>query len=188
MSLTMTALARSISSESEQGEAPDDAGSVVVLVSMGSRVLIGRSLQMKSVEDEFADAAARGDLEAVEQFIAAGADIDAHGANWNPLHAAIENEHIDVIRCLVDAGADLEALCYGGTGLAHAVDLLIDGARQNQKPVEHEPTDIVDFLIDSGADIGPGIATARSYYCSYMEDHLLSRVEQSEQGTPPNRA
>ncbi|HBT82140.1 MAG TPA: hypothetical protein DEB35_01465 [Desulfuromonas sp.] len=51
-------------------------------------------------------AAIRGDVEAVEALIKAGADINAQGEHhYSPLHEAVEQGHPEVVRLLIGACA-----------------------------------------------------------------------------------
>jgi ankyrin repeat protein len=53
------------------------------------------------------DAAERGDIRAVAKEIAAGADVNDHsGGNWTALHRAADRGRVDVVRLLMQAGAD----------------------------------------------------------------------------------
>ena len=52
------------------------------------------------------DAAFNGDLDIMRSLVEDGADVNAVGRVWNPLHAAIENDQIATVRFLLNAGAD----------------------------------------------------------------------------------
>src|SRR4051794_6818440 len=66
-------------------------------------------------------AARDGNLEAVRQLLAAGADPNAReaGDNTTPLHWAAAASHLDIVRALVDAGADVN-----GFGDVHELDVI----------------------------------------------------------------
>ena len=139
---------------------------------------------MDSTVDQLIDAAFEGDLDAVERLIAQGTSINAEGRVWNPLHAAIENQQFEVVRFLIHAGADLEFVSNTMTPLAHAVDVIIDGAMQQGRPVVAGPLELIDLLMAAGAQVGPGLKTARDYQCSAIEDHLQRRARSpSDPGT-----
>jgi uncharacterized protein len=54
-------------------------------------------------------AATRGDVEAAQILIAAGAELNARGEHgYTPLHEAIEQEAVDIVRLLVRSGARLD--------------------------------------------------------------------------------
>jgi ankyrin repeat protein len=80
--------------------------------------------------DDLVQASFDGHLDHVRTLLEEGVDIDGTGRIWNPLHAAIENEHINVINYVLTTGADVEYLCGGIRPLHHAIDLEIDTATQ----------------------------------------------------------
>ncbi len=58
-----------------------------------------------------------GDADAVKAFIDAGGDVNCRGLDdFTPLHTAVECENLEIVRLLVDAGADVlatvESQCY----------------------------------------------------------------------------
>ena len=130
---------------------------------------------MDSISAPLVEAAFRGDMEAVESLLSGGAEIDARNNGLTALHAAIENEQIEVVRRLLQADADIEAVCMGCTPLAHAVDLVIDSALQAGTPVERRSTGLIDVLIAAGANIEAGLEVARDYRSAVMEEHLMQR-------------
>jgi hypothetical protein len=95
--------------------------------------------------------AARGDVAAVEKEISrlqglengdgGGASIDSADANnWHPLHEAARGGHLEVVKKLVDAGADLGATTFqGGTPLWWA------------RETHGEANEVVEFLRNIGA-------------------------------------
>jgi hypothetical protein len=59
----------------------------------------------------FREAANRDPLEAVQLLLAAGADANAKAGDGSyPLHQAVQEEHVGIIRALVAAGAKLDAV------------------------------------------------------------------------------
>lgn len=119
-------------------------------------------------------AAFEGDLQLIRTLLDAGTDVDGWGRVWNPLHAAVEGDHLSCVQVLVQRGADLEATLErnpGFTPLAHAVDLAIDGTRQvGGKPGE-EPMETIRYLLGRGADPSPALEVALGY-----EHEPLSRL------------
>lgn len=70
-------------------------------------------------------AASEGNIRAIRNLIAAGADINAQdaGSKSSPLHRAVENGHSAVIRKLVQLGADVEQVdSLGRTPLFLAIE------------------------------------------------------------------
>jgi len=76
-----------------------------------------------------------------EALIAAGADYAALGSLM-PIHLAAEEGNIDMIKCLVRHGANVNALTQG----ANCVTPLHMAAAKGRK-------EVIEFLIDNGADI-----------------------------------
>ena len=70
-------------------------------------------------------AAARGDIEAVKQHLAAGADVNAKDDDgWTPLHQATDEGHKEIVELLIAKGADVNATDEDGeTPLDHAEGL-----------------------------------------------------------------
>lgn len=102
--------------------------------------------------DALTDAAFNGDLEAVRTLVEAGADVNTKGRVWNPLCAAIENNHSPVIQYLLNAGADPDFRHNGLPALHHMIDVEMDGYQQGNTPVLPS-ADLVKLLVEVGADI-----------------------------------
>jgi ankyrin repeat protein len=105
-----------------------------------------------SKSEELVQASFQGQHELVRSLVEAEVDINEMGRIWNPLHAAIENGHINVITYLLASGADIEYLCSGMRPLHHAIDLEIDAAAQADESDDPEPA-LTRLLLDAGADI-----------------------------------
>ncbi|HBI45393.1 MAG TPA: hypothetical protein DDY78_21455 [Planctomycetales bacterium] len=104
--------------------------------------------------ERLSEAAWTGDLTIIKDLIAAGVDINAPSAEgrWPPLHLAIENQRIDVIRWLLVAGADVNRNMSGGwTPLVHAIDIESDAAVQAGTLSEEMPIVLVALLLSAGA-------------------------------------
>ncbi|MDP6417436.1 MAG: ankyrin repeat domain-containing protein [Gammaproteobacteria bacterium] len=64
----------------------------------------------------------KGDIEAVKQHLAAGADVNAGGGLddngepllWTPLHLAAMGGHKEIVELLIGAGADVNAKVVSG--------------------------------------------------------------------------
>lgn len=130
------------------------------------------------------DAVERGDINTVKELIAEGAKTDVKEGVYaqTALHAAARNGRSDIIRILLDAGADVNSRDYwGDTALEYAaykgsiesVKLLLDnGADVNSKDnhgktpliaaAEGYHTDIIKLLIDKGAHLEVAIAWTES--------------------------
>ena len=66
----------------------------------------------------------RGNIEAVKQAIAAGADVNAKDdEGLTPLHYAAYYSHKETVELLITEGADLNAKSYGETPLDLAIRL-----------------------------------------------------------------
>ena len=107
------------------------------------------------------DAAFSGDLASVKRLVAVGLDPEEIAGVWNTLHAAIENEQDDVVRLLIEQGADIESERCGSTALFHAIDIAIDGHRQCGGEPGDERTDLIEMLLDHGANPESGVEIAK---------------------------
>ena len=59
-------------------------------------------------DESLHEVAARGDLERVRELLAQGHDVNgSDDEHETPLHIAARSDHLDIARCLVDHGADL---------------------------------------------------------------------------------
>src|SRR5436305_12837502 len=109
------------------------------------------------MSDELSTAAFDGDVEAVRRLLDAGADVNAEGRHWNPLHAAIESHNVACVQLLIRRGADVERLAGNMSPVAHAVDIAVDGTIQAGGRQGDEPTEIIEFLLAAGADPASGL-------------------------------
>lgn len=106
----------------------------------------------ESAQIRFFEACFQGHKDTVVAMLAEGVDLDwrhpSHG--WTALHAAVENDQLEVVRKLVAAGSNLEALDTSGwTPLCLAVDAEIDSSHQTGKPLSLQ---ITTFLLEAGAN------------------------------------
>jgi len=101
----------------------------------------------------FSDAVWAGDLAAVTAMIADGADVDAADPPRDPpLHLAVEQQWIEIVRQLLLAGASIDAVSdQGWTLLEHAIDIESDAAWQSHHEIGHECTEVSKLLLDAGA-------------------------------------
>jgi len=85
-------------------------------------VLVGYFLVNFQSGSALVDAVASGNLESVNRLIEEGHDIDAFGKDdWTPLTTAVENDDSDMVRFLLQNGADPNRIVPGGTALDMAI-------------------------------------------------------------------
>lgn len=86
-------------------------------------------------------AAGNGDVEAIRELLAKGADVDAHeGRGWTALKAAALRGNVSSIKVLVANGADVDA------GIEDGITALIVAAEYRQESA-------IKTLLDMGADV-----------------------------------
>ena len=122
----------------------------------------------KAPDISIGDAALFGNIEAIKQHIAAGADVnekDEKGAT--PLHGAAFTGHMEVVELLIANGADVNAKDKdGGTPLLHAT---LSGHRE-----------IVELLISKGADVNAKVAPSDRLFKGKTPLDLASKAEISD--------
>lgn len=104
-------------------------------------------------DNELLTAAWEGDAQRVKELVALGADLESLDKLGNtPLHLAIENLNVEVVRVLIEAGADVNKKTADGswTPLAHACDAVSDAASQLNKTPDNE---LLRLLVAHGADV-----------------------------------
>lgn len=109
--------------------------------------------------ERFSAAIWAGDLATVEAMIADGVDVNAtNERRMPPLHLAIEQMWVEIVRRLIAAGADVNFDCGDGwTSLTHAVDIEADSTIQSGIPNAEIQTELVELLLAAGA-----VPTARA--------------------------
>ena len=96
-------------------------------------------------------AAEAGNIEAVKQHLAAGANVNAKDEDGaTPLHLAYENGNGEVVKYLVEKGANLNAKTKGGQTLLH-----IAAYEGRNKTIE--------LLVKKGAEVNPLITLTGSF-------------------------
>ena len=96
---------------------------------------------VKAPDISIHDAAREGNIEAVKQHLAAGADVNAKDEGWTPLHLAAQMGHKEIAELLIAKGADVNAKGSRGRTPLHLVDA-------HKKPIE-----IIELLVAEGADV-----------------------------------
>ena len=131
-----------------RGRSAGAAAALAALLALGLALPVGLAAGTPTGPDApVADAAMRGDLEAVRALLAAGEDVNgALGDGMTALHWAARKGRLDVAEVLIAAGADLEA----GTRLGGHTPLHV-ASRAAQAP-------LVEALLSAGAD--PRAATS----------------------------
>ncbi len=90
---------------------------------------------------DLADAAMRGDIDAVRSQLEGGADVNVdQGDGMTALHWAAHKDNLEMARLLLDAGADVER----GTRLGSIVPLFLAATNGSASMIE--------MLVDAGAD------------------------------------
>ncbi len=104
------------------------------------------------------DAAFKGDLNEVKRLLAEGYDInlefDYGTVKRTPLDNAIENENLEVVRFLLENGAEVDRSSEFGTPLLHAMNTETDSASWRGEPASFVPSAATTtLLIELGADV-----------------------------------
>jgi len=135
----------------------------LLLTTIAAVLLVGcgesqppETLTAKAPDIDIHGAAAKGNIEAVKQHIAAGTDVNAKagGVGETPLHNAASRGHKEIAELLISEGADVNAVGmhgHGGTPLHYAATkevaelLIAKGADVNTKDnVGDTPIDLAD--------------------------------------------
>ncbi|MFY9222675.1 MAG: ankyrin repeat domain-containing protein [Blastocatellia bacterium] len=102
-----------------------------------------------------------GDLRKVKELIDDGADVNFLGKNWNPLHAAIRSEEIEILKYLIGRGADLNFFCKGYSPLHFAIEVEARHLRfgevfdegSNEENKDFPQPVLTEILVKAGANI-----------------------------------
>jgi ankyrin repeat protein len=130
--------------------------------------------------NELHDAAKEGDLERVNQLVAAGADLADQDVFGTPLHHAAARGHAEVVRFLLAEGADVNAVARDGAVPLHwaayngrmsvVALLLAAGAELDVENATGAPlhlaaqggrTEVVEMQLAAGADANARISFGR---------------------------
>jgi ankyrin repeat protein len=90
------------------------------------------------------------DLARVQQLIAGEIDVNSlDDDSFSALHFAVQENHIDVVRILLDHGATVDVKdCYGNTPLMRALDSCYAAMAMDMP----DPGAIIKMLLRAGAD------------------------------------
>ena len=127
---------------------------------------------VKAPDISIHEAAEDGNIEAVKQHLAAGADVNAKdGGGWTLLLQAVAGGHKEIVELLIDNGADVNGkdklgwtpLFYAAfSGRTEVAELLIAegvdvNAKDNLGTLRYAASgghkELVELLIDNGADV-----------------------------------
>ena len=128
-----------VNAKDEDGETPLDATSV--FNEKETADLLREHGGKSGAVDSIHVAAGLGNIEAVKQHLAAGADVNAKD-DWGetPLHFAADKGHKEVAELLIAEGADVNAKNMGELTPLHYAAI-------------HGRTEVVELLIAEGADV-----------------------------------
>jgi len=112
---------------------------------------------MKSKHDKLFELISKGSTKALSKYLQQHRpDLNAISREgWTPLMIACDHEHFEIVRLLVDGGADVNRRSAAGFGPLHtAVDTAIDSDCKHKlgRRVDDAPVDIVVYLLWKGAD------------------------------------
>jgi len=98
-------------------------------------------------------AASTGNIEAVKQHIAAGADVNAKSALSTPLHKAAWRGHKEIAELLIAAGADVNASRIGSSTRGNNVKEYNNGITPLHSAALYVRKEIAELLIAKGANV-----------------------------------
>ncbi|MDP6679927.1 MAG: ankyrin repeat domain-containing protein, partial [Verrucomicrobiota bacterium] len=107
------------------------------------------TLTAKAPDIDIHGAAAKGNIEAVKQHIAAGTDVSGFGRRrmGTPLHNAASGGHKEIAELLISEGADVNAVSMHGVGMPRPHG-------HGRTPLHHAATkEVAELLISEGADV-----------------------------------
>jgi ankyrin repeat protein len=106
---------------------------------------------------------------------------------WTPLHAACEVGSIELVKCLLAAGADVNAKFGGGDPpIQVAIHSMFDG-RENPSARYDTGFEIVKLLLEAGSDPdiqGGNLCTAEGLALLYRDAQLRGLLVEPEQREP----
>ena len=167
----------------------------LLLTTIAAVVLVGCGPQTPDISIH--DAAREGNIEAIKQAIADGAEVNAKGiGGFTPLLIAAMEGHNEVVELLISKGADVDARQYGNgltplrfaaeRGYKEIVELLISkGADVNAKegnltPLDYAKGETADLLRKHGGKTGAELSiheAARTGNIEAVKQHLAAGMD-----------
>jgi len=92
------------------------------------------------------------DMVRIKKVLQETQDINAHHKNWSAVHQATQDGSLDILRLLVENGADIKVRTHTKTPLLSAVS-------ENRKNEAGNYINIAQYLIEQGADINARIGS-----------------------------
>lgn len=136
--------------------------------------IVGSVALAQTDADKALDKAIRsGDLKAAKQAVAQGADVNYQGAL--PLYIAAQYGRFEMVKILVDAGANINGLMVHGP-VATPLRVVIGKANDSQS------YDMVDYLLSLGADPAAGGIRMRSPLTVAVRTRRLEQVKKVVRG------
>ncbi len=142
----------------------------VVLVGCATTQSQEKTPKVESPSISIHQAATRGDIKAAKQHLMAGVSPDLRAkSGWVPLHYASGGHHYDIVKLLIDHGANVDAEASGYTPLHNAAYrgsleitklLIVKGANINASdingdtPLDWTSGEIADLLRKHGGKTG----------------------------------
>lgn len=124
------------------------------------------------------DAAGNGDIYLIQNLLDKGADANCvNEKGWTPLVKAAFNQHLNAVKLLVNAGAEINHQSVNGTTIFMYA---------KTKVMESGEYALLDYLIDEGADLEKRdlkkkwtvLEYVRSVGHSEMEQYLINKGAQ----------
>jgi ankyrin repeat protein len=116
-------------------------------------------------------AAAFGNIEAIKQHLAAGADVNAKRSGWTPLCEAAINGHKEIAELLIANGADVNAKDDRGmTPLDWAIKQIFQ--TRHSPAVQQKHTKIADLLRKHGGKTADWFKAGESIHIAASEGHI----------------
>ena len=123
----------------------------------------------KHLHSSLLDDAANGDTATVLRWIAEGADINvANEKGWTPLVMAAFNQHIETVKVLVDAGADLNHQSANGTTVFMYAKTKVMATGEYS---------LLDYLLQKGAEINTRDFKKEWTVLQYVQDTGHAEME-----------